>query len=98
MTRFTRTVLPHLLMGTVMVLTVLTAQAEASPPICPIYPPEQWMPMGRVEDMARQMNLGKFYVQPEGGCWGIYYHDAEGTNWELLLNPKTGEQVKLRRT
>lgn len=98
MRRLTRTVLPHALIGASLVLTLLTSQAEASPQICPIYPPEQWMTMPQVEDLARELGIEKFYVQPEGGCWAIYYNDADGTRWEFLLDPVTGLGVDLRRT
>lgn len=72
--------------------------AWASPQICPIYPSEQWMPMAQVEQRARAMGYDKFFVQPDGGCWGVYARLPDGARMEILLDPKTGAIVRQGRT
>lgn len=75
----------------------LPLAVSASPPICTYYSPDQWMKKEAVETKARAMGHTTFYVQPEGGCWGIYT-GRNGRNWRILLDPATGEIVREGQT
>lgn len=98
MLQITRTALPRALVLTVAVLTVMTAQAEASPPVCAYYPPEQWLPQAEIEAFAATLDVAHAFVQAEAGCWAIIYKDHGGEAWELLLDPATGLGEVLRPT
>ncbi len=71
--------------------------AHATPQICKYYGPQEWIPMAKVEQMAREMGYQKFYVQPDGGCWTIIT-TKDGMRWEIMLDPKTGEIVRQGQT
>ena len=74
------------------------ASAFATPQMCPYTPPEKWLPMAQIEQIARNMGYQEFFVQPEGGCWAIITHNAQGMQWQILLFPNTGEIFRQGRT
>lgn len=88
----------HLSAAAAAALFLSGAAAHASPQICVVTPPEQWMPMADVERRARAMGHEKFFVQPEGGCWGIYIRRPDGARIEILLDPRTGDIVRQGQT
>lgn len=75
----------------------LPGLAQATPQVCTYRSPQEWMPKAEAEDLARKLGYEKFFVQPEGGCWGIY-STRDGTRWEVLVDPKTGEIVRQGQT
>lgn len=81
-----------------MTLALGIGGALASPQICVIHPPQDWMAREQVEALARAMGHERFFVQPEGGCWGIYTRTPDGGRVEILLDPKTGAIVRQGRT
>ncbi len=85
----------------VLALGVLIAgagAAGATQQICVYRSPEQWMPREKVEATARGMGYTKFFIQPDGGCWGIYATTPDGARTEILLDPMTGDIVRQGRT
>lgn len=71
--------------------------AQATPQTCEVYPPQEWMPMKKAEEIARSLGHTKFYVQPDGGCWTIYT-TKDGARWMIMLDPKTGAIVREGQT
>ncbi len=72
--------------------------ALATPQICEYRAPEQWRPKAEVEALAREMGHKTFFVQPDGGCWGIYARTPDGSKIEILLDPMTKAIVRQGRT
>ena len=76
--------------------------ALATPQICDYRAPEQWRPKAEIEalaaDLGKQMGFDKFFVQPDGGCWGVYARTPEGAKLEILLDPMTKAIVRQGRS
>lgn len=84
-------------LSAVPAMVLASGAALATPQTCNVYPPEEWMPMAKVEEKARSLGYEKFYVQPDGGCWTIYT-TKDGMRWMIMLDPKTGEIVRQGQT
>ena len=74
----------------------------ATPQICAYRAPEQWRPQAEIEAFAaehgKQAGYEKFFVQPDGGCWGVYARTPDGTRLEILLDPMTKAIVRQGRS
>lgn len=92
-----RKILPSLAALPVLLIAGAGA-ALATPQICEYRPPEQWRPKAEIEALAREMGHKKFFVQPDGGCWGIYARTPDGARIEILLDPMTKAIVRQGRT
>ena len=78
-----------------VLLASTTAQASTLQ-VCPIVPPEQWMPKEKIETIVSGLGYKVYFVQPDGGCWTAVA-EKDGYRWEVYTNPKTGKVVKLER-
>jgi hypothetical protein len=76
---------------------MVAASAFATPQICPLVPPEQWMSKQQVEALALDLGYERvFFVQPDGGCW-VAYTEKQGVRDEVFFHPATGEVVRTER-
>ncbi|QLP98584.1 MAG: PepSY domain-containing protein [Rhodoblastus sp.] len=55
-------------------------------------------PLTEVEAAARALGHHKFFVQPDGGCWGVYARTSDGARIEILLDPMTLAVVRQGRS
>jgi hypothetical protein len=76
--------------------------AVATPQICEYRVPEQWRPKAEIEALAQEIGqkdgFKSFFVQPDGGCWGIYARTSDGARIEILLDPMTKAVVRQGRS
>jgi len=86
-----------------MALALVTASfgafatpAAATEQICPLVPSENWMAMSAAEQIGRDLGYDVAFVQPDGGCWTVYGR-KDGVQFEIFLNPQTGEVVRVER-
>lgn len=95
---------PRLLSATLAlaVTSATIATASATPQICDYRAPEQWRPKTEIEALATEfgakMGFKTYFVQPDGGCWGIYARTPEGGRIEILLDPMTKAVVRQGRS
>jgi len=84
-------VMKHLMIASVLSLSVLTAYAKKS---CTDQPKEKWMTEAdfkkKVEELGYKINKFK---QP-GTCYEIYGTDKEGKKVEIYFNPVDASIVK----
>ena len=67
----------------------------ATPQICPIVPPENWMDKQQVAELALGLGYDKVYfVQPDGGCW-VAYSEKDGVRYEVFFHPASGEVIRI---
>jgi len=68
--------------------------ASATPQICPIVAPGQWMTTQQIEALALGLGYDRVnFVQPDGGCW-VAYSEKAGVRYEVFFHPATGELVR----
>ncbi|MCG7920792.1 MAG: PepSY domain-containing protein [Candidatus Thiodiazotropha lotti] len=67
----------------------------ATPQICPIVPPGDWMNKQQVAELALDLGYDKVhFVQPDGGCW-VAYSEKDGVRYEVFFHPASGEVVRV---
>ena len=70
---------------------------SATPQICPIVSPENWMTTAQVKQLAFKLGYDRVnFVQPDGGCW-VAYSEKDGDRYEVYFHPASGEIVRVEQ-
>lgn len=64
--------------------------------LCGNAPQEQWMSADAIKAKAVEAGYDVRQVKVEDGCYEIYGIDAKGARLEIMMNPVSGETVKVK--